>query len=65
MKICRLSMRANRRLDHVLAWLTTPGRRVREIGGLALSHCINGNALAACCRLGLAADPRSASSPNP
>jgi hypothetical protein len=45
--------------DHVLAWLTSPARRVRVIGGLARPHAsIEGNALAACCRLGLAADPR-------
>lgn len=45
--------------DHVLAWLTRPGRRVTVIGGLA-RRCasIEGNALAACCRLGLAADSR-------
>ena len=36
-----------------------PGRRVPRIGGLARTHAsIEGNALAACCRLGLAADPR-------
>ena len=46
--------------DHVLAWLTGPHRRVPVIGGLARSHAsIEGNALAACCRLGLAADPRA------
>jgi hypothetical protein len=44
---------------HVLAWLTSPGRRVPQRGGLALSHAsVEGNALAACCRLGLAADPQ-------
>jgi hypothetical protein len=44
---------------HVLAWLAVPGRRARQIGGLARAHAsIEGNALAACCRLGLAADPR-------
>jgi len=43
----------------VLAWLASPARRVRQIGGLARAHAsIEGNALAACCRLGLAADPR-------
>jgi hypothetical protein len=48
--------------DHVLAWLTRPGRRVPVIGGLARSHAsIEGNALAACCRLGLATDPRAQS----
>jgi hypothetical protein len=37
---------------HVLAWLTGQGRRVRQIGGLARSHAsMEGNALAACCRL--------------
>ena len=47
---------------HVLAWLARPGRRVRVIGGLARAHAsIEGNALAACCRLGLAADPRVSS----
>ena len=41
---------------HVLAWLASPRRR---IGGLTRAHAsIEGNALAACCRLGLAADPR-------
>jgi hypothetical protein len=44
---------------HVLAWLASPVRRVPQIGGLARPHAsIEGNALAACCRLGLAADPR-------
>jgi hypothetical protein len=44
---------------HVLAWLAVPGRRARQIGGLARAHAsIEGNALAACCRLGLAADSR-------
>ena len=44
---------------HVLAWLARPGRRARQIGALARAHAsIEGNALAACCRLGLAADPR-------
>jgi hypothetical protein len=46
--------------DHVLAWLISPGRRIPVIGGLARPHAsIEGNALAACCRLGLAADPRA------
>jgi hypothetical protein len=45
---------------HVLAWLTSPRRRTAVIGGLARPHAsIEGNALAACCRLGLAADPRA------
>ena len=44
---------------HVLAWLARPGRRIPRIGGLARAHAsIEGNALACCCRLGLAADPR-------
>jgi hypothetical protein len=44
---------------HVLAWLTRPGRRVPQVGGRFLSHAsIEGNALAACCRLGLASDRR-------
>ena len=44
---------------HVLAWLASPARRVPRIGGLARAHAsVEGNALAACCRLGLAADPR-------
>ena len=44
---------------HVLAWLASPGGRIPRIGGLACAHAsIEGNALAACCRLGLAADPR-------
>ena len=46
---------------HVLAWLASPARRVPRIGGLARARAhasVEGNALAACCRLGLAADPR-------
>jgi hypothetical protein len=44
----------------VLAWLVSPGRRVRVIGGLARAHAsIAGNAAAACGRLGLAGDPRA------
>ena len=44
---------------HVLAWLTDPRRRITVIGGLSRSHAsVDGNALAACCRLGLAADRR-------
>ena len=51
--------RAAATAGHVLAWLASPGRRVPRIGGLARTHAsIEGNALAACCRLGLAADPR-------
>jgi len=51
--------RAAAAAGHVLAWLASPGRRVPRIGGLARAHAsIEGNALAACCRLGLAADPR-------
>ncbi len=51
--------RAAAAAGHVLAWLAVPGRRARQIGGLARAHAsIEGNALAACCRLGLAADPR-------
>ena len=51
--------RAAAAADPVLAWLTGPGRRVQVIGGLARAHAsTEGNALAACCRLGLAADPR-------
>ena len=51
--------RAAAAAGHVLAWLASPGRRVPVIGGLARAHAsIEGNALAACCRLGLAADPR-------
>jgi hypothetical protein len=44
---------------HVLAWLASPRRRVPRIGGLTRARAsIEGNALAACCRLGLAAGPR-------
>ena len=44
---------------HVLAWLASLRRRVPRIGGLTRAHAsIEGNALAAGCRLGLAADPR-------
>lgn len=51
--------RAAAAADHVLAWLARPGRRIPRIGGLARAHAsVEGNALAACCRLGLAADPR-------
>ena len=51
--------RAAAAAGHVLAWLASPARRVLVTGGLARSHAsIEGNALAACCRLGLAADPR-------
>jgi hypothetical protein len=51
--------RAAAAAGHVLAWLAVPGRRARQIGGLARAHAsIEGNALAACCRIGLAADPR-------
>ena len=40
---------------HVLSWLAGPRRHVPVIGGLARAHAsIEGNALAACCRLGLA-----------
>jgi hypothetical protein len=49
--------------ETVLAWLTGAGHRrgVKVIGGLA-RRCASqeGNALAVCCRLGLAADPRVA-----
>jgi hypothetical protein len=52
--------RATAAADHVLAWLTGPGRRVPQAGGLTLSHAsIEGNALATSCRLGLATDPRA------
>ena len=41
-----------------------PGRRIPRISGLARPHAwIKGNALAACCRLGPAADPRVPASP--
>lgn len=58
--IPRREPRAAAAADHVLAWLTSPARRVPVIGGLARPHAsIEGNALAACCRLGLAGDPRA------
>jgi hypothetical protein len=46
--------------DRVLSWLTGHNtRKVRQLDGLPLSHAsIEGNALAVCCRLGLAEDPR-------
>lgn len=45
--------------DQVLGWLVSPGRRVAVIGGLARAHAsIEGNAVAACCQLSLAGDPR-------
>lgn len=44
---------------HVLAWLTRPGRHIHVVGALPRMHAsIEGNAVAACCRLGLAADSR-------
>jgi hypothetical protein len=47
---------------HVLKWLTHPGRRVAMVGGLPRAHAaMEGNALGACCRLGVAADPRAGS----
>jgi hypothetical protein len=43
----------------VLDWLTSRDRKVPVISGLARPHAsIDGNALAACCRLGLATDQR-------
>jgi len=49
---------------HILAWLAEPGRRVRQIGGLARAHAsIEGNALAACC--GSAWPPTRGSAPWP
>lgn len=45
--------------DHVLSWVTAQ-RQVRTVNGLPLRHAsIDGNALAASCRLGLATDPRA------
>jgi hypothetical protein len=57
--------------DHVLSWIAsprhgtprhgTPRHGTPRLGELPLSHAsVEGNALAACCRLGLAADPRAA-----
>lgn len=47
--------------ETVLAWLTSPGhrRRIQTIDGLT-RRCASqeGNAVAVCCRLGLAGDPR-------
>ena len=49
---------------HVLAWLASPARRVPRIGGLARAHAsIEGNALAACCRLGWPPTRGSGASP--
>ena len=49
--------------EHVLTWLMGKhrhGGKATVIGGLARVHsCIDGNALAACCRLGLAGDDRA------
>ncbi|TDD10318.1 hypothetical protein [Nonomuraea diastatica] len=46
--------------DHVLSWLTTGCREPVVIGGLVRQHAsIEGNALAASCRMGLAGDPRA------
>ena len=51
--------RATSAAGHVLAWLTGPARHVPVLGGLARPHAsVEGNALAVCGRLGLAADPR-------
>lgn len=51
--------RAAAAAGHVLAWLARPRRPVLRADGLVLSHAsVEGNALAACCRLGLADDPR-------
>src|SRR3954464_505299 len=53
--------RAGAAVDHVLGWLTGDGHRrgIRTIDGL-VRRCASqeGNALAVCSRLGLAADPR-------
>jgi hypothetical protein len=46
--------------DHVLTWLSAPTRQVTIIDGLARKCAsLDGNALAACSRLGLASDPRA------
>jgi len=48
--------------DRVLRWLTSPAnlKPVPRVRGLPLSDAsIRGNALAVCCRLGLASDPRA------
>src|SRR5712691_10988607 len=48
--------------DRVLTWLTHPAHQIPVVDGLPRAHAsIEGNALGACCRLGLAADPRAAS----
>jgi hypothetical protein len=54
-----LEPRAVAAADRVLAGLTSKRRRVTVIDGL-VRHCAaeEGNAVAACCRLGLSADPR-------
>lgn len=51
--------RAHAAADTVLAWLHHPRRHVTVIDGLVRTCAsMEGNALAACCRLGLADDPR-------
>jgi hypothetical protein len=54
---------AERAAAHVLDWLVDPGRRSMRpfsVKGKVRMHAsLEGNALAACCRLGLARDPRA------
>jgi hypothetical protein len=52
---------ANAAADHVLSWLMSDEhlRRIETVGGLVRQHASQeGNALAVCCRLGLARDRR-------
>jgi hypothetical protein len=45
--------------DHVLGWMSRRGTDPAQLGDLPLSHAsVEGNALGACCALGLSADPR-------
>ena len=50
--------RAAATAGHVLAWLASPASTSHRSAGWPAPTSIEGNALAACCRLGLAADPR-------
>jgi hypothetical protein len=52
---------ARQAADHVLGWLTSAEHRrtIRNVGGRVRQHAsMEGNALAVCCRLGMAQDPR-------
>ena len=51
--------RAMAAVEQVLAWLGSPNHRVPVVNGLPRAHgSLEGNALAVCCRMGIATDPR-------